>query len=33
MLKEGDKAPDLLGLDENGNQVKRSDYPGRRIAL
>lgn len=29
----GDKAPDILGLDENGREIKRSDYPGRRIAL
>lgn len=29
----GDKAPDILGLDENGHEIKRSDYPGRRIAL
>lgn len=29
----GDKAPDLLGLDENGREVRRSDYPGRSIAL
>lgn len=27
------KAPDLLGLDQNGNPVRRSDYPGRTIAL
>lgn len=29
----GDKAPDLLGHDENGREVRRSDYPGRSIAL
>lgn len=29
----GDKAPDILGLDENGREIKRSDYPDRRIAL
>ena len=29
----GDKVPDILGLDQNGNEVKRSDYPGKTIAL
>ncbi|MDE6396661.1 MAG: thioredoxin-dependent thiol peroxidase [Muribaculaceae bacterium] len=29
----GDKVPDALGLDQNGNEVKRSDYPGKTIAL
>ncbi|MDE5627695.1 MAG: redoxin domain-containing protein, partial [Candidatus Amulumruptor sp.] len=29
----GDKAPDILGLDENGREIKRSDWPGSRIAL
>lgn len=29
----GDKAPDLLGTDQNGNEVKLSDYPGKKIAL
>lgn len=33
MLTTGDKAPDLLGTDENGREIRRSDYPGRRIAL
>ncbi len=33
MLKIGDKAPDLLGIDENGKEIRRSDYPGKRIAL
>ncbi len=29
----GDFVPDVLGLDENGKEVKRSDYQGKRIAL
>lgn len=29
----GDIVPDVLGLDQNGNEVKRSDYPGKTIAL
>lgn len=33
MIQIGDKAPDLLGCDENGKEVRRSDFPGRTIAL
>lgn len=29
----GDKTPDCLGLDQNGNLLKRSDFPGKKIAL
>lgn len=29
----GDKAPEILGLDENGNEVKLSDFKGRKLAL
>lgn len=29
----GDKAPDYLGLDQNGNPLKRGDFPGKKIAL
>ena len=32
-LKEGDKAPNITGLDENGNQVKLSDYKGKKLIL
>ena len=29
----GDIVPDTLGLDQDGREVKRSDYPGKSIAL
>ncbi len=29
----GEKAPDFLGLDENGNEVRTSDFRGRKLAL
>lgn len=29
----GDKFPDLLGLDANGNEVRLSDYPGKKFAV
>lgn len=29
----GDIAPDRLGLDQNGNEIKRSDFPGKKIVL
>ena len=32
-MKIGDKLPDLLGTDQNGNEVKLSDYAGRRLIL
>lgn len=28
-----EKAPDVLGKDQDGNIVKRSDYPGKTVAL
>ena len=33
MLKVGDKAPDLLGTDEAGNEVRVSDYKGRKLVV
>ncbi|MFT3744263.1 MAG: thioredoxin-dependent thiol peroxidase [Pyrinomonadaceae bacterium] len=33
MLKEGDKAPDFSSKDQNGNEVKLSDFAGKRLAL
>jgi peroxiredoxin Q/BCP len=29
----GDKAPNLLGVDQNGNAIQLSDFPGKKIAL
>ena len=29
----GDLVPDLLGTDQDGREVRRSDYPGRKIVL
>lgn len=29
----GDMTTDFLGVDEKGNEVKRSDFPGKHIAL
>lgn len=33
MLKVGDKAPELLGTDEAGNEVRVSDYKGRKLLV
>ena len=33
MLKEGDAAPDFTTRDENGNQVRLSDFRGQKVAL
>lgn len=33
MLQIGDLAPDLLGVDEQGNEVRVSDYAGRRLVV
>lgn len=32
-MNVGDKIPDLLGKDAEGKEIKRSDYPGKRIVL
>ena len=29
----GDKIPEVLGIDQHGNEIKASDYRGRRIVL
>ena len=33
MLNVGDKAPEFLGIDECGNEVKVSDYKGRILVV
>lgn len=33
MIGVGEKAPDFLGLDECGNEVRVSDYNGRRLVV
>lgn len=33
MKQVGDKVDDLLGVDVDGNQVKLSDYKGKKVAL
>lgn len=32
-LKEGDKAPDFTGKDQDGKQVSLSDYKGKKVIL
>ncbi len=32
-MKVGDKAPDLLGKDENGKEIRLSDYKGKKVVL
>jgi thioredoxin-dependent peroxiredoxin len=32
-LKEGDKAPDFKGVDQNGKEVKLSDFAGKNLIL
>ena len=33
MLKEGDKAPELSGMDQDGKPVSLRDYEGRKLVL
>lgn len=33
MLQVGDVAPDFLGVDERGNEVRVSNYAGRRLVI
>ncbi|CAN5501831.1 thioredoxin-dependent thiol peroxidase [soil metagenome] len=33
VLKEGDKAPAIKGLDQNGNKVSLADYKGKKLVL
>ncbi|MDX1761198.1 MAG: redoxin domain-containing protein, partial [Christiangramia sp.] len=30
-LKEGDKAPDFKAEDQDGNEIKLSDYKGKKL--
>ena len=32
-MKVGDKAPEILGLDENGNEIRLSNYKGHKVVL
>ena len=32
-MNAGDKAPDFLGLDQEGNEVRLSNYSGKKVAL
>ena len=33
MLQIGDKAPEILGRDENGQELRLSDFAGRKLVL
>lgn len=33
MLQIGDKVPDFLGIDEAGNEIRVSDYAGRKLVV
>lgn len=33
MIEPGTKVDDLLGVDENGKEIRLSDYPGKSVAL
>ncbi|OFY39419.1 MAG: peroxiredoxin [Bacteroidetes bacterium GWF2_40_14] len=33
MLKKGDKAPDFMGKDHNGKDIKLSDFKGKKLVL
>lgn len=32
-LQVGDKAPEILGLDQNGKEIKLSDFAGKKLVL
>lgn len=32
-MNVGDKIPDILGIDQDGKEIKSSDYKGRKIIL
>ena len=33
MLKTGDKAPEVLGFDENGKEIRMADFQGKKLVL
>lgn len=33
MMETGDKAPEILGRDQDGREIKLSDYKGRKLVL
>lgn len=33
MIQVGDKAPEILGMDENGREVRLSDFAGQKLVL
>ena len=33
LLKDGDLAPEFVAKDQNGNEIKLSDYRGSRVVL
>lgn len=33
MMEIGQKAPEILGINENGQEIKLSDYTGRKVVL
>lgn len=32
-MKQGDKAPERLGVDQSGNEIRLSDFAGRKVVL
>lgn len=32
-MEVGDRIPDVLGIDQNGNEIKSSDFRGRKLVL
>lgn len=32
-MTTGDKAPEILGKDQNGNEVRLSDFAGKKLIL
>ena len=32
-IQIGDKAPEVLGLDQNGKEIKLSDFKGKKLSL